>query len=198
MGLKVSNIRVLCLNTLYFEILSQSSVLAEEQQGGLLNTGLTLKSDSNITRTAEKKHGKSAVFLPRLQFFSNFGKHQFVLNYQDKFAAYNDNNQYSYNNQALNLAALFDHSYQINFIFNFGCQNKFEETRSNNAQARSSFSSAQNSSDTRKSVNIVINHGLQIYLDISLTYRRLARSYNDRIYTFLLHSVALSLIRKFD
>jgi hypothetical protein len=133
-SLPSNNISVLCLNTLLVALLLQSPLRAEERQGLLLNAGLAVINDSNITRTADEISDTSAIFSPQLQFISNVGQHQFVFDYQGDFAAYNDNSQYNYNNHQLNLGAIFDHSYRINSEFTLGYQDKAEEPGSNNAQ----------------------------------------------------------------
>jgi hypothetical protein len=143
MGILVSRLRnkkisVICLSKLFVGLLLPSSVGAQERQGLLLNTGLTIISDSNITRTTEKTSDKMAVFSPQLQFLNNVGKHKFVFDYQGDFAAHNDNNQYNYNDQALSLAAQFDHSYRINSAFAVGYQDKIEEPGSTNAVVETS------------------------------------------------------------
>jgi hypothetical protein len=139
MGVVVSRlpskkISILCLNTLLVSLLLQSPVRAEERQGLLLNAGLAVISDSNITRTADEISDKTAIFSPQLQFLSNVGQHQFLFDYQGDFAVYNDNSQYNYNDHDFKLGAIFDHSYRINSEFTFGYQDKIEEPGSNNAQ----------------------------------------------------------------
>jgi hypothetical protein len=139
MGVVVSRlpskkISILCLNTLLVSLLLQSPVRAEERQGLLLNAGLAVISDSNITRTADEISDKTAIFSPQLQFLSNVGQHKFVFDYQGDFAVYNDNSQYNYNDHDFKLGAIFDHSYRINSEFTFGYQDKIEEPGSNNAQ----------------------------------------------------------------
>jgi hypothetical protein len=126
----------LCLSTLIFGILLQSSVFAEERQGLRLNAGLAVKNDSNITRTAEKTSDKSAVFSPRIQLLSNFGQHKLVFDYQGNFAVYNDNSQYNYNDHDFKLAALFDHSYRVDSELTLSYQDKVEEPGSNSAETQ--------------------------------------------------------------
>jgi hypothetical protein len=111
-----------------------ASVMAQERQGLLVNASLSVISDSNITRTAEKTSDKAAVFSSQLQFLSSIGQHNFVFGYQGDFAAYDDNTQYNYNDHQLNLSAIFDHSYRINSEFTLGYQAETEEPGSNNAQ----------------------------------------------------------------
>jgi hypothetical protein len=111
-----------------------ASVMAQERQGLLVNASLSVISDSNITRTAEKTSDKAAVFSPQLQFLSSIGQHNFVFGYQGDFAAYDDNTQYNYNDHQLNLSAIFDHSYRINSEFTLGYQAETEDPGSNNAQ----------------------------------------------------------------
>jgi len=135
-SLRSKNMSVLCLNTLLVGLLLQSPVRAEERQGLLLNAGLSVLSDSNITRTADEISDKSAIFSPQLQFLSNVGQHKFVFDYQGDFAVYNDNSQYNYNDHELKLGAIFDHSYRINSEFKLGYQNKVEEPGSNSAQTQ--------------------------------------------------------------
>jgi hypothetical protein len=141
MGKEVSSLRskkmsFLCLNTLFVSMLLQSSLFAQQRQGLLLNAGLTVISDSNITRTAEKTSDKSAIFSPKLEFSSNIGQYKFVFNYNGVFAVYNDNFQYNYNDHDFKLGAKLDHSYRINSEFKFGYQNKVEAPGSNNAAAQ--------------------------------------------------------------
>ena len=143
MGVVVSRLRnknnlILCLTAICvgISILLPLSVGAQERQGLLLNAGLTVVSDSNITRTTEKTSDKLAVFSPQLQFLSYIGQHTFVFDYQGDFAAYNDNTQYNYNEHAFSIAAKFDHSYRISSAFTLGYQNKIEEPGSNNAQTQ--------------------------------------------------------------
>jgi hypothetical protein len=135
-SLRNKNILVLCLNTLFVGVLLQSSVLAQERQGLLLNAGLLVINDSNITRTAEKISDTSAIFSPQLQFLSNIGQHSLVFDYQGTFAVYNDNSQYNYNDHELNLTALFDHSYRVNSEFMLGYQDVEEEPGSNSAETQ--------------------------------------------------------------
>jgi hypothetical protein len=139
MGAVVSSLRskkmlLLSLNTLIVSMLLQSSLFAQQRQGLLLNAGLKVISDSNITRTAEKTSDKSAIFSPKLQFLSSIGQHKFVFGYQGDFAVYDDNTQYNYNDHQLNLSAIFNHSYRINSEFTLGYQTDAEDPGSNNAQ----------------------------------------------------------------
>ena len=143
MGLVVSSLDnknnpILCLTAICVGIalLLPSSAGAQERQGLLLNAGLSVKSDSNITRTAEKTSDEFAIFSPKLQFLSNVGPHTFVFDYQGDFAAYNDNTQYNYNDHSLNLAAQFDHSYRLRSEFSLGYQDQVEAPGSNNAQTQ--------------------------------------------------------------
>jgi hypothetical protein len=141
MGVVVSRlpskkISILCLNTLLVSLLLQSPVRAEERQGLLLNAGLAVISDSNITRTADEISDKTAIFSPQLQFLSNVGQHKFVFDYQGDFAVYNDNSQYNYNDHDFKLGAIFDHSYRINSELKLGYQDKVEEPGSNSAQTQ--------------------------------------------------------------
>jgi hypothetical protein len=157
MGVVVSSLRnknmsVLSLNTLFVGILLQSSVLAQERQGLLLNAGLTVISDSNITRTAEKTSDKAAIFSPQLQFLSSIGQHKFVFDYQGAFATYNDNTQFNYSDHEVNLTALFDHSYRLSSEFILGYQKQVEDPGSNNAQTEisSEFNELTGKSATAK------------------------------------------------
>lgn len=138
MGVVVSSLRIKkiwfsSLNILFVGGLLQSSVLAEDRQGLLLNAGLAVISDSNISRTADEISDETAIFSPQLQFLSNVGQHQFVFDYQGDFAVFNDHSQYNYNNHDLKLDAIFDHSYRLNTEFTLGYQNKVEEPGSTNA-----------------------------------------------------------------
>ncbi len=127
-GLRSKNNLILCLTALCvgMGMLVPSSVGAQERQGLLLNAGLSVQSDSNITRTTEKTSDEFAIFSPQLQFLSNAGQHAFVFDYQGDFAAYNDNTQYNYNDHSLNLAAQFDHSYRLRSAFSLSYQNQVE------------------------------------------------------------------------
>jgi len=143
MGVVVSRLRsknnlILCLTALCvgMGLLMPSSVFAQARQGLLLNAGLSVQSDSNITRTTEKTSDKLAIFSPQLQFLSNIGQHKFVFDYQGDFASYNDNSQYNYNDHALNLSAQFDHSYRLRSAFSLSYQNQVEAPGSNNAQTQ--------------------------------------------------------------
>jgi hypothetical protein len=140
MGLVVSSLDnknnlILCLTAICVGIglLLPSSAGAQERQGLLLNAGLSIQSDSNITRTTEKTSDKLAVFSPQLQFLSNIGQHKFVFDYQGDFAAYNDNTQYNYNDHDFKLGAQLGHSYRFSSEFALGYQNKIEEPGSTNA-----------------------------------------------------------------
>ena len=123
----------LCLNTIIIVGLLQFSVLAEERQGLLINSGLSIINDSNITRTAEEVSDQYAIFSPQLQFLSRVGQHHFIFDYQGDFAAYKDNTQYNFNNHDLKFSALFDHSVRVNSEFTFGYQDKAEEPGSTSA-----------------------------------------------------------------
>jgi hypothetical protein len=140
MGLVVSSLDnknnlILCLNAICVAIalLLPSSAGAQERQGLLLNAGLSVINDSNITRTAEKTPDKAAIFSPQLQFFNSIGQHNFIFGYQGDFVVYDDNTQYNYNDHQLNLSAIFDHSYRINSEFTLGYQQQVEEPGINNA-----------------------------------------------------------------
>jgi hypothetical protein len=140
MGLVMSildnkNNLILCLTTICVGIglLLPSSAGAQERQGLVLNAGLSVQSDSNITRTVEKTSDKLSVFSPQLQFLSNIGQHQFVFDYQGRFAAYNDNSQYNYNDHDFKLGAQLGHSYRFSSEFALGYQDKIEEPGANNA-----------------------------------------------------------------
>jgi hypothetical protein len=137
-GLRSKNNLILCLTALCvgMGMLVPSSVGAQERQGLLLNAGLSVQSDSNITRTTEKTSDEFAIFSPQLQFLSNAGQHAFVFDYQGDIAAYNDNTQYNYNDHSLNLAAQFDHSYRLRSAFSLSYQNQVEAPGSNNAQTQ--------------------------------------------------------------
>jgi hypothetical protein len=135
-SLRSRKMSVLYFNMLFIGMLFQSSIFAQERQGLLLNADLSVISDSNITRTAEKTSDKSSIFSPKLEFSSNIGQHKFVFNYKGVFAVYNDNFQYNYNDHDLKLGATFDHSYRINSEFKFGYQDKVEAPGSNNAAAQ--------------------------------------------------------------
>jgi hypothetical protein len=126
---------ILCLADICFGIglLLPSSVSAQERQGLLLNAVLTVQSDSNITRTAEKTSDRLAVFSPQLQFLSHVGQHTFVFDYQGDLSVYNDNSQYNYNNHDFKLGAQLGHSYQFSSEFALGYQNKIEDPGANNA-----------------------------------------------------------------
>jgi hypothetical protein len=145
MGLVVSSLDnknnlILCLNSICVAIallLLPSSVHAQERQGLLLNAGLSVISDSNITRTVEKTPDKAAIFSPQLQFLNSIGQHNFIFGYQGDFVVYDDNSQFNYNEHELKLRAMFDHSYQINSEFTLGYQEKVEDPGSNNAQTES-------------------------------------------------------------
>ncbi len=140
MGLVVSSLDnknnlILCLTAIcvLVVLLLPSSAGAQERQGLLLNAGLLVQSDSNITRTAEKTSDRLAVFSPQLQFLSSIGQHNFVFDYQGDFAAYNDNSQYNYNDHDFKLGAQLGHSYQFSSEFALGYQNKIEDPGANNA-----------------------------------------------------------------
>jgi hypothetical protein len=163
MGLVVSSLDnknnlILCLTAIcvLVVLLLPSSAGAQERQGLLLNAGLTVQSDSNITRTAEKTSDRLAIFSPQLQFLSNVGQHTFVFDYQGDFAAYNDNSQYNYNDHDFKLGAQLGHSYQFSSEFALGYQNKIEEPGSNDdaPQAINAFNQL-----TRKTARAKIYYG---------------------------------------
>jgi hypothetical protein len=186
MGVVMSRLRnknnlVVCLNTLFVGILLQSSVLAEERQGLLLNAGLSVKSDSNITRTSEEISDTSATFSPKIQFLSNIGQHNFVIDYQGNFATYNDNSQYNFNDHDLKLAALFDHSYKVNSEFTLGYQDTVEEPGSTNAASQLSDEFNQ---QTRKSALAKLYYGTsasigQLVLGVDHNQQRYTNSNQD-------------------
>jgi hypothetical protein len=149
---------ILCPTALCVGIGSLLSPLAnaQERQGLLLNVGLSVKSDSNITRTAEETFDKIAIFSPQLQFLSNVGQHKFVFDYQGDFTTYNDNNQYNYNANALSLVTQFEHSYRFSSAFSLGYQDNIEEPGTNIAQNElgNEFNKF-----TRKSAKIKFSYG---------------------------------------
>jgi hypothetical protein len=118
---------------LFVGILLQSSLLAEERQGLLLNAGLSVVSDSNITGSSDEVSDKSAIFSPQIQYLSNINKYQFEFDYQGDFAVYNNNSQYNYNDHGISVSALTDHSVRVNSEFTLGYQKKIEEPGSSNA-----------------------------------------------------------------
>jgi len=118
---------------LFVGILLQSSLLAEERQGLLLNAGLSVVSDSNITLSSDEVSDKSAIFSPQIQYLSNINKYQFEFDYQGDFAVYNNNSQYNYNDHGISVSALTDHSVRVNSEFTLGYQKKIEEPGSSNA-----------------------------------------------------------------
>jgi len=149
---------------------------------------LSVISDSNITRTAEKTSDKAAIFSPQLQFLSSIGQHSFVFVYQGDFAAYDDNTQYNYNDHNLNLSAIFDHSYRINSEFTFGYQTATEDPGSNNAQAEisSEFNEQTNKSAAAEfyygtpastgQVVFGVDHNQQRYTNNKQSFRDLDRN----------------------
>jgi hypothetical protein len=134
--LRSKNNLILCLTAICvgIGILLPLSIGAQERQGLLLNAGLSVQSDSNITRTAEKISDKLAVFSPQLQFLSNVGQHKYVFDYRGDFTVYNEYNQYNNNENSLNLAAQFGHSYRFSSVFSLGYQDSVEAPGINNSQ----------------------------------------------------------------
>jgi hypothetical protein len=128
-------IRMLSFNTLFVWTLLQPSVQAEERQGFVVNAGLSVISDSNITgtKTAAGTSDKSTLFSPHIQYLSSINQHQFEFDYQGDFAAYNQNSQFNYNDHNLTFAALFDHSARLNTEFSLAYQNKIEAPGETNA-----------------------------------------------------------------
>jgi hypothetical protein len=175
-SLRNKNIHGLWLKTLFFSILLPALVFAQDRQGLLLNADLSVKSDTNITRTGDKTSDTSATFSPQLQFLSRLGQHQFVFDYQGYFTTYNDQAQYNYNDHLLNLDALFDHSERINSQFSFGYQNRVEEPGSNNAQTQLNTDFNQL---TRKTANAKLYYGTPA----SSGQLVLALAHNQRRYT---------------
>ena len=123
----------LSFNILFVGILLQSSLLAEERQGLLLNAGLSVVSDSNITGSFDETSDKAAIFSPQIQYLSSVNKYQFEFDYQGDFAVYNNNSRYNYNDHDIRVSALTDHSVRINSEFTLGYQKKVEEPGSSNA-----------------------------------------------------------------
>jgi hypothetical protein len=135
-SLRIKNMSVLYLKTLFFGMLLQSPVLAQERQGLSLNADLLVVSDSNITRTAEALSDTATIFSPQLQFLSSLGQNMIVFDYQADFAKYKNNSQYNTTNHAVNLSGIFDHSNRINSEFTLGYLYQAEDPGLNNAQTQ--------------------------------------------------------------
>jgi hypothetical protein len=155
-SLRIKNMSVLYLKTLFVGMLLQSPVFAQERQGLLLNADLLVVSDSNITRTADALSDTATVFSPQLQFLSNVGQHIFVFDYTGEFVKHNDNSQYNHNDHDLKLGATFENSHRMNSEFEFGYLDKVEEPGSNSAQSQLSDEFNQ---QTRKSAVAKIYYG---------------------------------------
>jgi hypothetical protein len=135
-SLRIKKMSILYLKTLFVGMLLQSPVLAQERQGLLLNAGLSVISDSNITRTAEASSDTATLFSPQLQFLSSVGQHIFVFDYRGDFAKYKNNSQYNYTDHDVNLSGIFEHSNRINSEFSLGYLYQVEEPGLNNAQTQ--------------------------------------------------------------
>jgi hypothetical protein len=85
--------------------------------------------------------------------------------------------------------------------YSLGLQHAFSERtqlKANYTQDTSDFTSTQERTDRGKNITLGITHSLRTWLDISLNYRRIARSSNEEIYAFSSDAMELSLSSKFD
>jgi uncharacterized protein (PEP-CTERM system associated) len=82
-----------------------------------------------------------------------------------------------------------------------GLQHAFSvrtQLKANYTQDKSDFTSTQERTDKRENITLGITHSLGTWLNISLNYRRTARSSNDDIFAFSSDAVELSLSSNFD
>jgi hypothetical protein len=72
------------------------------------------------------------------------------------------------------------------------------QLKANYIHDKSDLTFAQDRTDKRKKITLGLTHSLRTWLDISLNYRRIARSSNEEIYAFSSETVELTLSSKFD
>lgn len=106
---------------------------AEDRQGLLLNTALTVQNDNNVLRKIEPTSDSLLQISPDIKYLSLIGKHIVAFNYQGEYAAYNDYSELNYDNHDIALLAHFDHSLKIDTEFKVSYKDEIEEPGTNNS-----------------------------------------------------------------
>lgn len=108
-----AGIAVVCM-TMAFSSVSYARQEVDKP-GFYASIGAAYASEDNVFREPNAEISDSAFIIsPELLFIKTFGKHQFMADYEGKFASYNENSTEDFNDHSLNLDVLYDLSKKLN------------------------------------------------------------------------------------
>lgn len=114
---------------------AQTATNNETTKGFTANTHLEVQHDDNIRRTGSFEQSDTLVILkPELQWLTLFGKHQLDASYKGDYGFYSDEDDLNFDDHAVKLHGLFDHSRRISTDIVLGYKQDHDDPGSTNAQ----------------------------------------------------------------
>lgn len=110
-------------------------IYAETPRNGLLtNAEIGIYDDNNILRDDTNKISDSSINIaPQINYLTQYGKHDFSINYQGDYANYSHENAFNYDNHDVRINATLNHPHRLQSRYKINYQKQIEKPGTSNA-----------------------------------------------------------------